>query len=371
MADTLKTRLMKVFADNLQFFFPHFTHHFMCPICLQVLDIVRDENEITKAHLIPKVAGGAFVTLLCRPCNSRAGAKQDKPFGELLRLYKEGEDILKTKLKERSFAIDGLKTNGHWDLAEDGGLTFYIYSNRNSPRRLEALLQHFANRPAESRVRFNIPLLANTRYVNLGYLTMAYLFYFAYFGYSWVLQSHLHQVRQQIMYPDEQFINEKCFAKTLVAEEQFDVPHFASANISGTQCASILYQDVMVSFPTPQSKSAYRHLQDVNEVVADLKFLHFPTVFLASMISVSHESKLLMFPDALGSLAAAGMPWRHILFAGKGNSEPFILYPVSVEEAREAERSSPTVLKFSMDARGERSFEPHGLLTSTVVQWLP
>jgi hypothetical protein len=54
-----------------------------------------------------------------------------------------------------------------------------------------------------------IPLLANQPFLDVGFLTAAYLLWFHDFVYSWAFQDHLAKVREQIRNPDKQIINEK------------------------------------------------------------------------------------------------------------------------------------------------------------------
>ncbi len=112
MTKNNKREILGMLSDNLAHFHPDIKNHFMCPTCLKKIPIA-EVDSISEAHIIPKAAGGTFKTLLCRKCNSVFGSKQDKWFGELVRLSQsEKSSIMETRIKERYFEINGLKING-------------------------------------------------------------------------------------------------------------------------------------------------------------------------------------------------------------------------------------------------------------------
>ena len=185
-------------SENLEMFLPEHKNSFMCPTCMRVVP-VTNLSEISEAHIIPKSAGGKLKTFVCKMCNSKFGANQDKWFGEMIRIVNDkNASILSTGIRDGYFLIDGLKVNGHWEEGQDGNLSFYIHINRNSPDINEMVDKKFGKNPPKIQLSVPLPILRNQQLIKVGYLTAAYLMWFGLLGYSWALQSHLGSIRNQI-----------------------------------------------------------------------------------------------------------------------------------------------------------------------------
>jgi hypothetical protein len=191
-------------ARSATLFYPECRDNFICPTCLGRVP-VSDTDRITDAHILPKAVGGGLLTLLCKTCNNTFGAHQDRWMGELLRLVKTNSTILKDGSQQGHFEIDGIRVNGRYRVREEGGLDLFVLPNKNSPPTLRILDDRFAQFRSGQKdlsVTLPLPLLANKRLVSVGFLTAAYLLWFKELGYSWALQNHLDDVRQQIRNPD-------------------------------------------------------------------------------------------------------------------------------------------------------------------------
>ena len=174
----------------------------MCPTCLSVVDI-GDTQNITEAHIVPRYSGGKLKTYLCKKCNSDFGSKQDKWFGEFVRLNENGKGIFDTTNQSGHFEINGVRVGGKFRESPDGkGLDFAIMIDRTSPEALKKL----DGDGSFSEIKVRIPLEENKNLVYVGFLTAAYLMWFKELGYSWVFQEQLDIVRKQILNPAEEVI---------------------------------------------------------------------------------------------------------------------------------------------------------------------
>jgi hypothetical protein len=206
MAMKHKKDILGLLSTDLEHYFPDLKNHFMCPVCLKKMPIARIDS-ISTAHIIPKAAGGRLTTFLCSQCNSTFGSKQDKWFGELVRLLDDRKlSVLATKIKDGYFVIDGVKINGRWDIDSNGNFTFVIYSNLNSPEIRAKINDKFKSSPPRITISLSLPIMRKKRLIDVGFLTAGYLMWFSYLGYSWVLQSHLDIIREQILNPDQELI---------------------------------------------------------------------------------------------------------------------------------------------------------------------
>ena len=209
MKSKLKKQILRMLSENLEIFYPEHKNSFMCPACFSVIPI-SNLDQISEAHIVPKSAGGKLKTFLCKKCNSRFGAKQDKWFGEIIKIANDKKSSLfATQIRDRYFLIDDIKVNGHWEQNQDGGLSFFIHIDRNSPDVNRMINEKFGKHPPKIQLSIPFPILRNQRLIEVGYLTAAYLMWFGLLGYSWALQSHLNQIRQQIINPENEIIDSR------------------------------------------------------------------------------------------------------------------------------------------------------------------
>lgn len=191
-----KIQYLKLLADNLSSVDKCKKNVFLCPTCLREIKIT-DLNNISEAHIIPKAAKGMEKTFLCRKCNSNFGSKQDKWFGEIIKMHKSRKTFGELDLEGRHFIFGDRKFYGKWLTKDDGTLTFLFYKDKNSPSDLEFFNEYCKNKKITFSLEY--PIMKEENSIKKGYLTAAYLYYFRIFGYSWVLQNHLNTVREQIL----------------------------------------------------------------------------------------------------------------------------------------------------------------------------
>jgi len=184
---------------------------FRCPACLRDLPVENfgnaDVNKaISEEHIIPDAVGGKHTTFLCKRCNSSFGHNQTKWLVEWIKLN-EGGALFPTNPKKQKARIraNGRKINGSMHLAEGGELEFYTDRKRTNPIDYDA---HWRDpKPSEITIEYSMPIFSNEETLRVGYLTAAYGLWFKNFGYSFVLQSNLDAVREQILHPERSVID--------------------------------------------------------------------------------------------------------------------------------------------------------------------
>jgi hypothetical protein len=316
-------------AEHLRRFYPELSDHFVCPTCLAKIKLSKT-SQISKAHIIPDAAGGRLKTYLCRDCNSMFGTKQDKWFGEYAHLRKEKKDLLETRVQAGHFTIDGIRYGGTFSADRKRGLEFIVDMNRTSPEALKELERRSRMEGFDkAEISIPIPLLANQAFLDVGFLTAAYLLWFHEFGYSWAFQDHLAKVREQIRNPDKQIIQEKYAVRC--PDLFFDRPWVGVVRHQGEIVLVAAITDRIVSLPAvdrpglpfadlsqPEGTftAQYRRLG----LYQDHQF-DGPTGLL-------FEDRLLIMPDVLSRGNIEGS----VLVYPSWTSTPLITYPISEEE---------------------------------------
>jgi hypothetical protein len=196
MKKKVKTQYLKLLSENLSLVDSRKKDMFICPTCLNEIKI-NDFDNISEAHIIPKAAKGTLKTFLCRKCNSRFGTKQDKWFGEIIKIHNDKKQFGEIELEGRYFKFGNNKFHGKWFTKENGNLAYVFYRDRNSPSDYKFFSQYCKN--SKINISLEYPILKKENLIKKGYLTAAYLYYFRIFGYSWIFQDHLDSVRNYIL----------------------------------------------------------------------------------------------------------------------------------------------------------------------------
>ena len=255
---THKHQYLADLAQNLSFFYPEKQDMLLCPVCMKFIPLNQKKN-ISVAHIIPKHAKGNLKTFLCKKCNSDFGRAQDKWFGEFLRLRRNKQNILHSQPKQPFFHIDNIKLNGTWKVNDTNRLELLIHGPRNSPEINDYIKNHFkVNNP--SKLKLQIPILGKETLIKVGFLTAAYLLFFATFGYSWALQSHLNAIREQILFPDKKIISDIIFTKSHVVEDESWI---GVVNILGKYVLAAGFMGYMVLIPAINDTNFYSYFQEV------------------------------------------------------------------------------------------------------------
>lgn len=173
---------------------------FRCPACL--FDYPISSREITEEHIIPDAVGGRITTFLCRTCNSTFGHRQTRWLSDWIALSGSNTPFHADPKKQRAKLIaDGRTLNGAAKIGPDGAIEFYADRSRTNPADFDA---HWSGpKPSKISLTTEMPVFRNENALQVGFLTAAYGLWFKNFGYSFVLQSSLNIVRQQIRNPEQ------------------------------------------------------------------------------------------------------------------------------------------------------------------------
>lgn len=269
----------------------------MCPTCLEKIPLVN-RDDITVAHIVPKAAGGRLKTYLCRQCNSSFGERQDKWFGEFIKLTRDSKtSIFSTTIKDGYFYIDGQRINGYWKFVNGKTLETYVDDRMNSPEALRMMDSNFFDNPRTTKLKIPLPILRNEMFIKAGFLTAGYLLWFATFGYSWVLQKHLDIVRKQICSPDKEIISNRFLGEI---NFKFPNPWIAFIPIWGKPTVAFGYLKTLIIFPPKYEPDLYNKLSKMEESIdlAKIQMLRFQDkIIYDKPLIVLQDQHIMIAPE--------------------------------------------------------------------------
>lgn len=342
-------------AQHLGSFYPELPNHFVCPTCLAKFPLSRS-SEVSEAHIVPDSAGGSLRTYLCRDCNSAFGAKQDKWFGEYAHLRREKKDLLETRVKTRSFDIDGVRYGGTFVADRQRGFEFFIDRTRTAPDALSELERRSRMEGFDgAKISIPIPLMANESLLTVGFLTAAYLLWFHEFGYSWALQDHLAIVREQIRNPEKQVVPDKYAVRC--QDLYFNRPWVGVVRHQGEIVLVAAIVDRLVSLPVVDRPGLpFVDLSQPQGIfTVDYRRLGlYQQHRFDGPLAIAFEDRFLVMPDVLLRRSAEG----HVIMYPSWTSDPVIMDFVS-EEEHEALSKLPNVQKVTA------KYQPHIPLCDT------
>jgi hypothetical protein len=220
---------------------------FRCPVCLR--DYPLCSNDITEEHIIPDSSGGKMTTFLCKACNSLFGHKQTRWLSDWIELN-EGNGLFHVDPKKQRAQLkaNGLTLNGSLQLSEDGAIEFITDPKRTNPAHFEA--HRNGPKPPEISISTSLPVFSNEQSLKVGFLTAAYGLWFKNFGYSFVLQSSLSIVRQQILNPDKNLMDWNYLLETPARE--ILSPCIGLIRVKNSYYPIALIYDHLIILPSPQ-----------------------------------------------------------------------------------------------------------------------
>lgn len=334
-----KDEILKMLSKSLEYFYPELKGYFLCPTCLTAIPL-HNKKLITEAHIIPKKAQGRIRTYLCKKCNSLFGSKQDKWFGERVRLsIEDAASIFATDIRDGCFWIDNIRVNGHWEEKRNGGFSFYIHKDRNSPEINKLMQEKFGARPPKISLSFSIPILGQERMIEIGFLTAGYLMWFGALGYSWVLQSHLNTIREQILNPEKDILKAKFIAYCNKVKWK---PWVGLITISGEIVLTMGLENAFVLFPPMDRPEFYSKLGNdfTGKIGKNIRPLQFwQKTYYGEPICLAFDNRMLVVPD---KMVDEGKPNLIMQFIS-GYDKAQLLYPVSKEKFNQETKSSGAI----------------------------
>jgi len=319
----------------------------MCPICKKVIPL-KEKNKISEAHIIPKVAGGKLKTFLCRECNSKLGSKQDKWFGEYTRIQNQvPPTMFSTKIKEGFFEIDDDKLQGDWTFDKDKGFNIFIDKKRNPPNKHQQFINKFKSKIPKVVFSVELPLLKNEKMIHIGFLTAAYLMWFRAFGYSWVMQSHLDIIREQILNPEKNILKGKFFS---FQKASLSKPLIGIAKLFDEIVLIMLFLKSVIFLPPIDRPEIYSNLDKIIKTVDKtgqnmIKISDLPKYGPPMVVML--DNRCLIIPD---DILNSRLKDFIVLFYSSESSRAEILYPVK-KETSEKLKKDPNIKSFKVDLR--------------------
>ncbi len=332
-----KKNLLQNISRNLELFYPDLKGLFICPTCLKRISL-NDMHLISEAHIVPKSAGGRLTTFLCRECNSLFGSNQDKWFGDVIDTeFLSRKSILYTSYKRSFFYIDGLKVNGRWEISSKNEFRFIICPNRNSPDVNDIVKKKFSRQIPNINVKIPFPILEKKELVNVGLLTAGYLMWFSVMGYSWVFQNHLNCVREQIVSPNKNIINNYAFTVNSNHELWYGFSH-----IGKEYAPAFGINDLMVVYPPSDLPDLYKTLETNYQDTSLFKFHRFDTTKkkVVPPTILMYDNRVLIAPDTLENAKDT----LTIIIYSRDNPNGSFFTPISKEEFERNKNFNDTVI---------------------------
>ncbi len=199
-----KKKLFSRYSVNLGFYRPDLKKRFVCPQCMRSFG--RDaigRDLLSEEHVPPRAVGHQLVTLTCKRCNSWSGTELESHLATHFQI----QDLLRGKWSSSRIMPRVEAGNGEIGASIDlnKGKVLIVgrkdHSNPELKRKLDRYLQSVRGKK-EWQFRFHVKFpYSHSRFL-VAILRAAYLIMFDYFGYGYIFEPGLEQVRQQINNPD-------------------------------------------------------------------------------------------------------------------------------------------------------------------------
>lgn len=227
-----KKKIFELYSQNLKWikekakgkFKTEFEYGVLCPLCLDVFqekDLVPSrENHLTLEHNPPKSLGGKDNILTCKKCNNKSGHKTDVELLTYL-LEKDFKSFSpNSKHRTKLSTKDGAKVTADLSFDENGKMTLNIQSKYSNPKEYKSFIESEERgffpiegefwKFATKKINFNmnLPDNGNMRLASIALLKIGYLLGFERYGHIFLFNQNLDKVREQILNPDKEIINE-------------------------------------------------------------------------------------------------------------------------------------------------------------------
>ena len=225
-----KEKIFDIFSKNLEWLKEdsrislNLTNAYICPICLKVFtkaDLCNDvANPLTLEDIPPKSLGGKPLALTCKKCNSEGGTKLDIHILKRLLEHDSKSFLPKSKIKF-SYRSNGHEVNGTFEVEANGTYKMNIMPNWTNPQNYNEFMRDISpvvyynpyfnpDKPEKeyqtSYITMKYNIFSDKRRANIALLRIAYLLAFATLGNSFLLNTNLIKIREQIINPDKDII---------------------------------------------------------------------------------------------------------------------------------------------------------------------
>lgn len=221
------------------------TDCYICPLCLKSFNLKQCDNKsgdiLTLEDVPPKSLGGTPCLLTCRSCNSRCGHEVDVFLYNEIRSIDEKIDF--SKPKRGILSKNDIKLNATVELG-DSGYDINISHHNNNPSNIDAFKRSFCGENGNSKLNLKVKKYdykLNTERAKIAALKSAYLIAFKKLGYQYILNNNLNKVRQQILCPDKNILNDAY----MIGENNYLPKNFPDgvylAEIETIKCISVIF----------------------------------------------------------------------------------------------------------------------------------
>ncbi|MBM3982419.1 MAG: HNH endonuclease [Planctomycetes bacterium] len=194
--------------------FPKIEDTFLCPFCCQTFgqDALDAPPRLTVEHCIPESLGGTTgtSTLICAGCNNRMGASVD---AHLSRKYEADAFLTGTSAKTKRVTVEMGRGRARADMKVTAGerthVTVTFDRDHSQPQEFdEAMraLEEGMKKPEGFKWKFDVNMGYKPKQTRVALLRIGFLMMFRQFGYPYVLDSNLAQVREQLLNPESDVI---------------------------------------------------------------------------------------------------------------------------------------------------------------------
>jgi hypothetical protein len=219
--DLLRQKLYELFSGNLDYIRaqsfvnlePDINGSYLCPLCIRLFTKKHldqsIENCLTLEDVPPKSLGGKPLILTCKECNNKSGNKLDEELRKKLIIHEFGKKTPKTQVQASMKFASGLYTSCAMSHRNDGGLNVHLFKNglkaKRGKRKCFPQISDYLR--ANGLNDFSLKIKTyKTKHPKIALLRIAYLLAIAKFGYSFLFNDNLEQVRQQIKTPEKEVI---------------------------------------------------------------------------------------------------------------------------------------------------------------------
>lgn len=301
-AKKLRQKLFDTFSGNLTVFLSKndFTLHeesaegekiinediYICPLCMNgFLIMTLDQsmpNPLTIEHVPPENAGGRQKLLLCKKCNSSKGHKDDHIIPKILKLEHLSRGKPKIIGTGKVTLFPGSNLFLRLEAKPDHGLIFHIDDLKN-PAITSRLETFFAERQ-NYQVNFTLQTPSKKRYAE-ALLQCGYLLAFNYFGYSFLLEPNIGNIRNHIHNPKDyplphsSVVTGDNFSYFKEGIHMVTSPHELSCYaVMFTTRASNMTKQNIVFLPGPGAKAwkSFNNLEKLNSSI-NLSLIELPS----------------------------------------------------------------------------------------------
>lgn len=176
---------------------------FICPQCLRAMSreaIADDPTCVSVEHVPPRSVNGRALVLTCRRCNNTAGHELEKHLAKADAVARGEAPVGVGYLH-----LDGMRLPVRECVDPNGGMRMYVnlaVGHAHDRERIQRLILDAINSGGDQIVKGGYepgPRRWNLACANVARLRAAYLYSFAQYGYSYVLDRRLDVVRETIM----------------------------------------------------------------------------------------------------------------------------------------------------------------------------